>query len=62
MKVTAYFEAIRNRPDRAVIQDKWLERATRTPIRQYAQADERIRRWVQVPRDGESISSCSASN
>ena len=49
MKVTAYFEAIRNRPDRAVIQDEWIARAVRQPIRQFVQADGRIRRWVQVP-------------
>jgi hypothetical protein len=49
VKVTAYFEAIRNRPDRAVIQDEWIARAVRQPIRQFVQADGRIRRWVQVP-------------
>ena len=49
MKVTAYFEAIRTRPDRAVIQDDWIERAIRNPLRQRVQADGRFRRWVQVP-------------
>lgn len=49
MKVTAYFEAIRKRPDRAVIQNEWIERAIREPIRQHVQADGRIRRWAQVP-------------
>jgi hypothetical protein len=49
VKVTAYFEAIRKRPDRAVIRDDWIERAIRDPIRQHVQADGRIRRWVQVP-------------
>lgn len=48
MKVTAYFEAIRKRPDRAVIQHEWIERAIREPIREHVQADGRIRRWVQV--------------
>ena len=49
MKVTAYFEAIRKRPDRALIRDEWIERAVRAPIREHLQTDGRIRRWVQVP-------------
>jgi hypothetical protein len=48
MKVTGYFEALRSRPDRAVIRDEWIERAIRTPIKEPVQADGRIRRWVQV--------------
>ena len=48
MKVTAYFEAIRKRPARAVIQDEWINRAIREPIREHVQADGRIRRWIQV--------------
>lgn len=48
VKVTAYFEAIRTRADRAVIQDEWIDRAIRLPIREYVQADGRIRRWTQV--------------
>ena len=49
MKVTRYFEVIRNRPDRAIIREEWIERAIRTPMREVVQADGRIRRWVQVP-------------
>ena len=49
MKFTAYFDAVRKRPDRAVIRDEWIERAIRKPIREYVQADGRIRRWVDVP-------------
>ena len=49
MKVTAYFAAIRLRPDRAVIRDEWIERAISSPIREYVQADGRIRRWTRVP-------------
>jgi hypothetical protein len=48
VKVTAYFEAIRKRPNRAVIQTAWIERAIREPIREHVQADGRIRRWVHV--------------
>ena len=49
MKVTAYFAAVRGRPDRAVIRDEWIQRAISSPIREYVQADGRIRRWTQIP-------------
>lgn len=49
MKVTRYFEAIRTRPDRAIIRDEWIERAIRTPLRETVQTDGRIKRWIQVP-------------
>ena len=49
MDVTHYFEAIRGRPDRAIIEDSWIERAIREPVRELIQADGRIRRWVRVP-------------
>jgi hypothetical protein len=46
MKTTAYFDAIRRRPDRSIIQDAWIERAIRAPLREIRQADRRIRRWI----------------
>ena len=49
MKVTRYFEATRNRLDRAIIQDEWIERAIHAPIRELIQKDGRIRRWTLVP-------------
>ena len=49
MKVTLYFETVRSRPDRATIQEEWIDRAIKTPIREVVQADGRIRRWAQVP-------------
>lgn len=52
MKVTRYFEAIRNRPDRAIIREAWIEQAIRAPNREKVQADGRIQRWVQVPEMG----------
>jgi hypothetical protein len=47
-KYTRYFEAIRSRPDRAIIQDVWIEKAVRSPLRETVQSNGRIRRWVQV--------------
>ncbi|MSO82788.1 MAG: hypothetical protein EXQ53_05780 [Acidobacteria bacterium] len=55
MKTTAYFQAIRVRPDRAVIRDEWIERAVREPIREHTQTDGRIRRWVRVPEVGDRV-------
>ena len=49
MKCTEYFLAIRNRSDRTSIKDEWIEQAIRAPVREYVQADGRIRRWIQVP-------------
>jgi hypothetical protein len=55
VKTTAYFQAIRVRPDRAVIRDEWIERALREPIREHTQTDGRIRRWVRVPEAGDRV-------
>jgi hypothetical protein len=52
MKTTAYFASIRTRPDRAAIQDAWIERTRDAPMREQVQADGRIRRWSQVPEAG----------
>jgi hypothetical protein len=49
VKTTRYFDAVRARPDRAVIREEWILRAIRPPIREYVQADGRICRWCQVP-------------
>ncbi len=48
MRTTRYFDLMRMRPDRAVITDAWIERAIHSPIREFVQADGRIRRWTQV--------------
>ena len=49
MRFTDYFTEVRSRPDRAIIQDDWIETAIRNPIRQQTQRDGRIRKWVRVP-------------
>jgi hypothetical protein len=49
VKFTRYFDTIRQRADRALIQDAWIQRAIDAPIRQVIQADGRIKRWCQVP-------------
>jgi hypothetical protein len=49
VKTTAYFLAVRSRPDRAIIEDSWIQRAIESPEHEVIQQDGRIRRWVQVP-------------
>jgi hypothetical protein len=52
---TEYFEAVRKRPDRAIIRDDWIQRALSEPIREAAQADGRIRRWCLVPEADDRV-------
>ena len=48
MKATKYFQAIRTRPDRAIIKDEWIQRVIDLPEREQIQADGRIRRWAKI--------------
>ena len=48
VKYTRYFQAIRTRPDRAMIRDEWIERVIRHPVKQVVQGDGRIRRWAPI--------------
>lgn len=52
MKVTAYFELFRNRPDRAIIKDEWIVRTIEFPEYETVQEDGRIRRWAKVQEMG----------
>lgn len=52
MKYTQYFQAMRQRPDRASIDLRWIERVVHRPIREAIQQDGRIRRWGVVPEAG----------
>lgn len=48
MKCTQYFLAMRQRPDRVMIRDGWIERAIQKPVKEIIQADGRIRRWAAI--------------
>ncbi len=48
MKVTRYFEAMRSRPDRAIIHEAWIERVILDPEHEVVQVDGRIRRWARI--------------
>ena len=49
MKMTQYMAYTRQRPDRAIIRDEWIERVIRSPLREARQGDGRIRRWARIP-------------
>ena len=48
MKTTQYFRYTRERPDRAIIKDEWIERVIRNPLKEEVQSDGRIRRWARI--------------
>ncbi len=49
LKTTEYFKTIRNRPDRAIIEQSWIERVIDSPEHERVQEDGRIRLWAKVP-------------
>ncbi len=48
VKFTKYFDFIRQRPDRAIIRDEWIERVVINPVKETVQQDGRIRRWAPI--------------
>ena len=48
MKFTRYFETLRNRPDRAIITDLWIQFVIDHPVKEVIQEDGRIRRWAAI--------------
>jgi len=52
MKTTKYFRAMRNRPDRAIIRDEWIQRVIDHPVEEARQQDGRIRRWAPISEMG----------
>jgi hypothetical protein len=49
MKTTQYFEHMRKRPDRAMINDEWIAKVIQFPIKIEVQNDGRIRKWAWIP-------------
>jgi hypothetical protein len=49
VKFTQYFLAMRERPDRALIREEWIQRVVDHPVREQVQKDGRIRRWAAIP-------------
>ena len=48
MKFTQYFLHIRQRSDRAIITDEWIQYVIDNPIKETIQSDGRIRRWALI--------------
>lgn len=47
-KTTKYYDYTRQRPDRRIIRDEWVQAAIDNPIREHIQSDGRVRRWVYI--------------
>lgn len=52
MKFTRYFQALRTRPDRAIIRDNWIQQVIDHPVKEIIQKDGRIRRWAPIQEMG----------
>jgi hypothetical protein len=48
VKFTRYFQALRQRPDRAIIRDEWIQYVIDHPVKEVIQQDGRIRRWAPI--------------
>ncbi len=55
MKVTQYFLHTRDRADRAIIRDEWIQSVIRHPEREQIQSDGRIRRWGKIAENGSRV-------
>ena len=51
-RFTAYFQATRERPDRAGIAMEWILRTAAEPEHRRVQADGRLRHWRRIPEAG----------
>ena len=52
LKTTLYFDCRRQFPDRAGIDDEWIQRAVRNPEKTEVQSDGRIRKWARIEESG----------
>jgi hypothetical protein len=48
VKFTDYFEAMRQRSDRATIKLEWIQQVIEKPVKELIQKDGRIRRWAPI--------------
>ena len=52
MKTTKYFEYMRQRPDRAIIQEGWISRVIEHAEHTELRSDGRVRKWAWIPEAG----------
>ena len=55
MKCTQYFSFIRQRPDRAIIKEEWIEETITNPLKTEMQSDGRIRKWSYIEEVGKYL-------
>jgi hypothetical protein len=55
VKTTEYFKLVRNRPDRRMISDEWIQRVINKPITLVVQRDGRIRIWGRIHEMGDRV-------
>ena len=55
MKTTKYFEYMRQRPDRAIIQEEWISRVIEHAEHTELQSDGRVRKWAWIPDAGKYL-------
>jgi hypothetical protein len=48
MKSTQYFQYTRQRKDRSIIKDEWIEFVIENPQRTESQSDGRIKKWAKI--------------
>ena len=48
MKTTKYFDFRRQKPDRKIIKDEWIQRVIDSPIRKEVQSDGRMKLWGKI--------------
>jgi len=52
VKTAKYFEYVRQRPDRAIIQEEWISRVIEHAEHTELQSDGRVRKWAWIPDAG----------
>lgn len=52
LKTTRYFDTLKARPDRAMIERSWIELTLQLPEHKLVQEDGRIRLWKRIPEAG----------
>ncbi len=55
MKFTQYFIYTRQRADRKIIKDEWLEFVVKKPEKTEIQSDGRIRKWAKIDEVGKYL-------
>jgi len=55
MKFTQYYLTTKQRPDREIIKDEWIELVFGCPEKEEIQPDGRIRRWAKINEVGKYL-------